>query len=150
MSSNYYIKHLSICIVEKMAEALVPGQSENLLQLAHWETVNRNNRAFNQEVDTEMVENLKRIYKLYCEKRMPFIEQVRLLSLLPRSWKYEIVMENFGCSTHAIKLAHKMHDEQEYFMGKSGEPSTRQRADPETVKHFITWLVESNTLVSGE
>ena len=82
---------------------------------------------------------------------MPFIEQIRLLSLLPRSWKYEKIIATFGCSRNAVAAAaaHRMHDDEEYMLNKIEEPSTRQRVDPEKVKHFISWLVESNTLVSG-
>ena len=80
---------------------------------------------------------------------MPFAEQVRLLSLLPRSWKYEKTIEIFGCSRHAIKTAHRIHDEQDYILRRDSEPSIRQRADPEKIKHFVNWMVESNTLVSG-
>ena len=44
---------------------------------------------------------------------MPFIEQVRLLSLLPRSMSYENVMATFGCSRHAIKSARRMQADNE-------------------------------------
>ena len=80
---------------------------------------------------------------------MPFIEQVRILSLSPRSWKYEKVMSLFGCTRHAVTAAHQMHDDEEYLLNKDQEPVIRQRAAPEKIKHFISWLVESNTLVSG-
>ena len=41
------------------------------------------------------------------------------------------------------------HDDQEYMLKREIEPAIRQRADPEKIKHFVNWLVESNTLVSG-
>ena len=86
---------------------------------------------------------------MYVQQKMPFVEQVRLLSLLPRSWNYEKIMEIFGCSRHAIKTAHRMQDENEYMLKSEKEPAIRQRADPNKIKHFVSWLVESNTLVSG-
>ena len=30
------------------------------------------------------------------------------------------------------------------------EPQIRQHADPDEIKHFVSWLVDSNTLVSGK
>ena len=96
-----------------------------------------------------MIQSLKQIYDVYVKQKMPFIEQIRLLSLLPRSWKYEQSMTMFGCSRHAIAAAHRMRDDEEYLLKKVEETSTRQRADPEKVKHFVSCLVESNTLVSG-
>ena len=72
-----------------------------------------------------------------------------LLSLLPGSWKCEKIIATFGCSRNAVVAARRMHDDEEYMLIKVEEPSTRQRVDPEKVKHFISWLVESNTLVSG-
>ena len=43
---------------------------------------------------------------------MPFVEQLRFLSLLLRSWSYEKTMELFDCSRHVIKIAHRIYDEQ--------------------------------------
>ena len=133
-----------------MAEALAPGQSEELLQVAQLGSNSNDVRTLDQTLNNEIVENLKQVYNLYVEQKMPFIEQVRLLSLLPRSAKYEGIVEVFGCSPHAIKMTHVMHDEQEYMLKRDSEPSIRQRADPEKIKNFVNWLVESNTLVSGD
>jgi hypothetical protein len=99
-----------------MAEALAPGQSEELLQVAQLGSNSKDVRTFEQTLDNEIVENLKQVYKLYVEQ----------------------------------KMAHVMHDEQEYMLKRDSEPSIRQRADPEKIKHFVNWLVESNTLVSGD
>lgn len=96
-----------------------------------------------------MVQNFKKIYDIYVKQKMPFVEQVRLLSLLPRSWKYEKVINISECTRHAVTTAHRMHDDEEYLLNGNQEPAIRQRADPEKIKHFISWLVESNTLVSG-
>ena len=79
---------------------------------------------------------------------MPFVEQLRLLSLLPGSWSYEKTMDLFNCSRHAIKVAHRMYDGQQYMLKRDSKSSIRQQADPEKVKHFVNWFVESNTLVS--
>ena len=59
-------------------------------------------------------------------------------------------MKTFGCSRHAIKTAHCMQDESEYILKSEKEPQIRQHADPNKIKYFVHWLVESNTLVSGK
>ncbi len=138
-----------IQILGLMADALAPGQMEQLIQISHLGSQVSSTEVLDQAINNEMVQNLKRIYDLYVEQKMPFIEQVRLLTLLPRSWSYEKTIELFGCSRHAIKTAHRMYDEQEYMLKQNNEPFIRQRADPEKIKHFVNWLVESNTLVSG-
>ena len=79
---------------------------------------------------------------------MPFMEQVRLLSMLPGSWDYEKIIDIFGASRHVIKEAHKMYDAQQYIFKEGNERGIRQRVDPEKIKHFVNWLVESNTLIS--
>ena len=96
-----------------------------------------------------MVQSLRQVYDIYVKRDMPFIDQVRILSLLPRSWKYEKVMSTFGCTRHAVKAAHQMYDDEEYMLNRDQEPATRQRTDPENIKYFVSWFVESNTLVSG-
>lgn len=101
-------------------------------------------------MNSEIINNLKEIYNSYAGQKMPFIEQIRILSLLPRSMSYESIMSTFGCSRHAIKLAHKMKDENDYMLQSEKEPAIRQRADPNKVRHFVSWLVESDTLVSGK
>jgi hypothetical protein len=100
-------------------------------------------------MNNDIVQNLKEVYDFYVKNKIPFDEQVRLLSLLPRSWGYEEIIKVFGSSRHAIKLAHRMHDDHEYILKRDNETAIRQRADPEMIKHFVNWLVESNTLVSG-
>ena len=97
-----------------------------------------------------MIDNIKKIYDQYVAQKMPFDKQVRLLSLLPRSWTYEQIMSTFNCSYHAIKIAHKIRDEEDYYFEKEAGSDIRQRIDPGRVRHFITWLVESQLLVSGK
>jgi len=133
-----------------MAEALAPDQGEELMRIADLASNNTDIQALDHASNNEMIQNLKELYELYVERRMPFDEQVRLLSMLPRSWSYEKTIDLFGCSRHAIKIAHRMHDDQEYFLKRDSGPSIRQKADPEKIKHFVNWLVESNTLVSGD
>ena len=132
-----------------MREVLAPGQSDELLQIARIASNNKVIRELDKALSNEVIQNIKQIYDLYVKQKMPFIEQVQLLSLVPRSSSYEKIMEVFQCSRHAIKIAHRMHNEQEYMLKREIGPAIRQRADPEKIKYFVNWLVESNTLVSG-
>ena len=129
-----------------MAEGFAPSQGEELLELTDMVTNNRGIREMDETLNNEVIQIIKQIYNLCVKQNIPFIEQVRLLSLMPRSGSYE-KMINF--SRHAIKIAHRMQDEQEYMLKEDNVPAIRQRADPEQVKHFVNRLVESNTLVSG-
>ena len=133
-----------------MAEALAPGQSEELLEVAHLASNTRDIRELHETLKNEMIQNIKQIYDLYVKQNTPFIEQVRLLSFISRSWSYEKIIDIFKCSRPAIKTAHRMYDEQEYVLKRDSEPPVRQRADPEKIKHCVNRLVENNTLVSGD
>jgi hypothetical protein len=86
---------------------------------------------------------------MHLKQKMSFIEQAHLLSLLFRSWKHKKVRNIFGCMRYAVTAAHQMHDDEKYLSNQDLEPIIRQRADPEKIKHFASWLVESNTLASG-
>ena len=59
-------------------------------------------------------------------------------------------MNTFGYSGLAIAAAHRMHDDKEYLLNREEETPIRNRADPVKIKHFVSWLVEWNTLVSGK
>ncbi|CAF4127176.1 unnamed protein product [Rotaria sp. Silwood2] len=127
---------------KKTVEALVPGQGETFLQIVKSGSQTENTQSIPEAINIEMVQNLKRIYDFYVEHKMPFMEQVRLLSMLPRSWKYEKIIDIFGASRHAIKEAHKMYDAQQYIFKEDNEKAIRLRVDPEKIKHFVNWLVE--------
>ena len=86
---------------------------------------------------------------MYVKEKIPFDEQVRLLSLLLCSWRYDKIMNTFGCSGPAITAAHRMHDDKEYLLNREEETTIQKGADPVKIKHFVNWLVECNTLVSG-
>jgi hypothetical protein len=136
-------------ILGELAEALAPGQGEELLRLSEHRLTTNSVEVLNVTINNEMVQNLKQLYDVYVEQKVPLIEKARLLSLLPRNWKYETVMEIFGCSKNAIEAAHHMHDDCDYMLQQDIKPAIREKADPEKVKHFVNWLIESETLVSG-
>lgn len=133
----------------KLAEALAPSQGPELIRLAQREAPVLHLRTPIQSPDQEIVENIKKVYRLYLEQKVPFIQRVQLLSLLPRSWTYEQIMETFSCSRHAIKVSRQLQDNIQRLLVLGKEPAIRQRADPNKIRHFVSWLVESNTLVSG-
>lgn len=132
-----------------MAEALAPGQADELLKISHMSLNAESTQTTHEIMSNDMVQNLKSVYDFYSNHQVPFDEQVRLLALLPKSWSYEAIIGNFGASRHAIKLAHRMRDQHDYLLQRDSEPAVRQRADPTAIRHFVNWLVESNTLVSG-
>ena len=158
---------MRVCIdshafVGMVAETLAPGQGEQLIRMSEQRTCHAattiDDQQSQQSVNNEMVENLKRLYDLYVKQKMPFNEQVRLISLLPRSWSYAKIMEIFECSRYAVVTAHSMYDDEQYLLTRdnnnnnnnSNNSSIRQRATHARVKHFVSWLVESNSLVSGK
>ena len=146
-----FSKSYGVEILEKLAEALAPGESKELHELAQLGTdTERHHQLTNLHASNEIVHNLKHIYNTYVANNIPFVEQVRLIALLPRSWSYEDIMKTFGCSRHAIKTARRMQDESDFMLKSEKEPQIRQRADPKKIKYFVSWLVESNTFVSGK
>ena len=126
----------------------MPGQGQELIQIAQLQLQAREEQELQLSISNEMVQSLKQVYDIYVKQRMPFLEQVQILSLLPRSWKYEKVMDIFECTRHTVTAAHQMYDDEEYLLKNDQEPAIRQRADSKKIKHFISWLLESNTLVS--
>ena len=62
-----------------------PGQGEELLELTDMATNNRGIRELDETLNNEVIQNIKQTYDLYVKQKMAFIEQVRLLSLMPRS-----------------------------------------------------------------
>ncbi|CAF4565429.1 unnamed protein product [Rotaria sp. Silwood2] len=96
----------------------MPGQGQELIQIAQLQSQAREEQQFQLSISNEMVQS-------------------------HRSWKYEKVMSTFGCTRHAITAARQMYDDEEYLLNKDQEPVIRQRADPEKIKHFVSWLVES-------
>ena len=88
-----------------------------------------NEREANMIINSEIINNLKETYTLHVERRIPSIEQVKILSLLPHSMFYEDIILTFGCSRHAIKSANRMQDDNEFFLQSEKELTIRQRAN---------------------
>ena len=143
-----FSKGYGIEILEKLAETLVPGESKELLKLAQLGTDTERHQVTNVHASNEIVHNLKQIYDSYIVNNIPFAEEVRLIAFLPHSWNYEDIIKTFGCSRHAMETAHRMQDESECMLKFEKEPQIRQCTDHNKVKHFASWLAESNTLVS--
>ena len=51
-----------------MAEALASGQSEELLEVAHFASNTRDIRELHETVNNEMIQNIKQIYDLYMKQ----------------------------------------------------------------------------------
>jgi hypothetical protein len=105
----YYI------LASKFAESIAPGQGEMLLQLAHLDditerqSINISTSSY-ISVDEQYLDYLIKMYQLYEEKNLPFDEQVRVLTLIPQSWKFTsgMIQEKFNCSSHAVKTARRL------------------------------------------
>lgn len=121
-----------------------------MLQIVKSDAPNKSCESLHETINNEMVQNLKQIYDFYVEHRLAYIEQVRLLSLLLRSCEYEKIVDVFDASRHAIKKAHKIYDTERYILKEGNEQDIRQRVDPEKVKYFVDWLIESNALISSD
>ena len=147
------IKNIRILLAylyfRKVSRITTPDQKDESPEMVQLQSGTHNEREANVIINNEIINNLKEIYTLYVERRMPFIEQVRLLSLLPRSMSCENIVATFGCSRHAIKSAHRMQDNNESFPRSEKEITIRQCANSEKVKHFVSWLIESNIPVLG-
>ncbi|CAF1153070.1 unnamed protein product, partial [Didymodactylos carnosus] len=89
---------------EKIADTIAPGQGIQLLELAKLDNDNGKNDNNQTRIimNNEMVSNLKKVYDFYINNNMPFIEQVRIIALLPRNWTYDQVMNAFGCSKSIV------------------------------------------------
>jgi hypothetical protein len=132
-------RNVKICsFLEKLAESLAPGEGGDLLRMSDLDPQAREDNNIKEADDNEVIDNLKDIYDQYAKQKMAFIDQVRIPSLLPRSWTYEQVMNKFSCSRHAVKEAHWMRNEQDFMFKREERPTTRQRVNPERIKHFIT------------
>ncbi|CAF4937817.1 unnamed protein product [Rotaria sp. Silwood1] len=89
----------------KLAETSAPGEGDELLRMANLSETSTQPNIDMQVENNEMVENIKKIYNLYTAQKMPFAEQVRLLTLLPRAWStklFEILGSIKPSSQHAV------------------------------------------------
>ena len=136
-------------ISDKLAETLAPGEGDELLRMAKFNQQPAQDEYNQQTQNSEIIKNIKKIYNQYKIEKRPFIEQIRLLTILQSSWTYGQIRFNFNCSRHAIRLAHVMMNDEKYCLMKEENCITRQRVDPKRVKHFISWLIDSQLLVSG-
>ena len=56
-----------------MAEVLAPGQSDELLQVVHIASNNKDIRKLDETLSNEVIRNIKEIYDLYVKQKLPFI-----------------------------------------------------------------------------
>lgn len=52
------------------------------------------------------------MYRSCKEQNFPYNEQVRVLTLIPESWRLtsEIIQEKFQCTSHAVKAARSLRN----------------------------------------
>ena len=73
---QFHLKRSYSLLLEKMAEALAPGQSETLLQMVQSDSQDKGTQSLHEMINNAMVQNFKRVYDFYVEHRIPFMEQV--------------------------------------------------------------------------
>jgi len=110
-----HIKYYDI-LAANVAQSIAPGQGEMLLQLAQLDNLSERqsvntSTSSNASIDEQYLSYLVRMYQAYEEKNLPFNEQVRVLSLIPKSWNLtsEMIEEKFNCTNHAVKTARRLY-----------------------------------------
>ncbi|CAF1213923.1 unnamed protein product [Didymodactylos carnosus] len=101
------------------------------------------------EVNSAMVSYLIEMYRQYDQQKLPYQEKIRILSLLPEDWTYNEIQEKFGCTRHAVNLAKDLRLSTTTPLHLEPQKCViRSRISPALTEHFITWLVETEMLVS--
>ncbi|CAF4154958.1 unnamed protein product, partial [Rotaria sordida] len=139
-----------------IAEGIIPGQGKALLELADLNIIGERRPSnvsisSNTAVDEEYLEYLIKMYHSYEENNLPFNEQVRVLTLIPKSWnlKSSTIQKKFNCSRHAVKTARRLSKITNIPLHIDEKiPKTRQRVDSKKIDYFINWIVESDLLTS--
>ena len=110
-----HIKFYDI-LAASVVEGIAPGQGEMLLQLAQLDNLAEQqsvnvSTSFNASIGEQYLSYLVQMYQSYVEKILPFNEQVRVLSLIPKSWKLtsERIEEKFNCTSYAVKTARRLY-----------------------------------------
>ncbi|CAF1126531.1 unnamed protein product, partial [Didymodactylos carnosus] len=82
-------------------------------------------------------------------QKLPYQEKIRILSLLPEDWTYNEIQEKFGCTRHAVNLAKDLRLSTATPLHLEPKKCViRSHISPALTEHFITWLVETEMLVS--
>lgn len=87
-----------------------------LLQLANLDNISKQRvsntsvSSYTPIIDQQYLEYLIKMYKSYDENNLPFNEQVRVLTLIPKSWNLSItnIQKEFNCSRHAVKISRRL------------------------------------------
>jgi hypothetical protein len=86
-----------------------------LLQLAQLDELSErrsstSSRSSKMSIDDEHLQYLINMYHEYEKQNLPYQEQIRVLTLIPKSWKLSspIIQQNFHCTEHAVKLARQL------------------------------------------
>ncbi|CAF3125343.1 unnamed protein product [Rotaria sp. Silwood2] len=137
-----------------VASAIAPGQADRLIDLAGLGGVVAPRSSMNQSnttTDEDFLTHLIEMYKAYEEKHYPYDEKVRLLALIPKTWNLssDKIARRFGCTLHAVKESRRLKVATTTPLHVEERPSiVRQRFEPNQIDHFLTWLINTNMLVS--
>ncbi|CAF4613272.1 unnamed protein product [Rotaria socialis] len=139
-----------------VAESIAPGQGEMLLQLANLDNISKQQISntlvpSNTQIDEQYLDYLIKMYKSYDENNLPFNEQVRVLTLIPKSWNLSStnIQKEFNCSRHAVKISRRLRKNTHIPLHIEEKiPKVRQRLDPTKLDYFLSWIIETNLLIS--
>ncbi|CAF1514387.1 unnamed protein product [Rotaria sordida] len=109
------LRHSVAASASVFAEKIAPGQGKMLLELAQLDDLSErrsstSSRSSKTPIDEEHLQYLIDMYHAYEKQHLPYQEQIRVLTLIPKSWKLSspIIQQKFHCTDHAVKLARKL------------------------------------------
>lgn len=96
---------------------IAPGQAQRLIEMADLQDITErrssiNSKSSNELIDEQYLQYLIHMYRSCKEKNFSYNEQVRVLTLIPESWKLtsENIQEKFLCTSHAVKAARTLRN----------------------------------------
>ena len=111
----FYFSNFSVNLASNMAHGIAPGQEDRLIAIADLQQITErrsstNSKLSNDVIDDEYLNRLVHMYRSCKEKNFSYNEQVRVLTLIPESWKLtsEMIQEKFDCTSHAVKTARSL------------------------------------------
>jgi hypothetical protein len=159
-----------------IANGIAPGQAEELIEMAGLgDVIGKQSSSSQPMAEDRMIPYLIDVYKALEEKQYPFIERVRLLSILPEDLSNRQIIKASGCSkyvqnngtcsvtgygtldssltvllfSHAIKAARSLRRiTTTPTHHENPEPIVRNRINPRLTDHFLSWLLETGLLGS--
>jgi hypothetical protein len=139
-------------LAKRLAESIAPGEGDTLINISGFDNLlhpRQRTKSVSLEADSSLINYLVEMYKEYDIQYLPYNEKIRILALLPDEWLYKDIMKTFGCTRHAAKASRHLRAATKTPLHiEPHQPIVRSRIDATRTEHFITWLVETNTMIS--